>query len=304
MHTKNTPEHPKVPDSINDVYSKHHAHTCFHDNPIQNIVKLGCSDFLEAQKPLETHIHPNCFEVCYHYKGEQHYIIEQDEFVTRSGNIFITFPNESHGSGNYREERSSLYYLIFECDPDTESFLGLSRQDSIMIRDSLWSCTRRSFPGVRQMHFLLKEIMELQLNNAVMKQARIYSLFIQFFYLLCQCIEESKKPFNTTEAPEDIQKIVAYIETHPYEKYSIEDLAQQIFLSNSQFMRKFKQYMGVSPYDYIIQEKIQTAKNLMKSTDLTITYIASELGFSSSQHFATVFKKYTGKTPSMYRKTI
>ena len=73
-------------------------------------------------------------------------------------------------------------------------------------------------------------------------------------------------------------------------------------LSLSRFKTRFKHEVGVAPGGYIIMRKVEKAKELLGDRDRSITDIAFDLGFSSSQYFATVFKKLIGLTPSEYRK--
>ena len=286
-----------------DCQTKLHTSTHFMNCPIQDIFKLGRADFIETARPLKSHIHPNCFEVCYHYRGLQTYVIGDHSYQTKSGEIFLTYPNEEHGTGNAPEEKSSLYYLVFHCMPDTENFMGLCKQDSDWIKKILWSCKKRNFLGKEEMRFLLTDILNLYFSGNPMRESRIRALFIRFFYLLCQCVLDSQKEARLY-IPEDMQMICDYIEEHPHENYCVEELARQIFLSGSQFKRKFKQYTGFSPYDYIIRQKVLCAQEMMQYTYMTITQISNEPSFSSSQHFATVFKRYTGMTPREYRQNV
>jgi transcriptional regulator GlxA family with amidase domain len=91
---------------------------------------------------------------------------------------------------------------------------------------------------------------------------------------------------------------------HPGEAYSVDELAARVYLSRSQFNRKFKQYTGFSPHDYVIREKISAAKAMMMEGQRSMVKISIDLGFSSSQHFATVFRKYTGQSPGSYRSAL
>jgi AraC-like DNA-binding protein len=68
------------------------------------------------------------------------------------------------------------------------------------------------------------------------------------------------------------------------------------------FSEKVKKITGFSPLNYLINIRISEAINLLKQQDLPVTDIALDVGFYSSQHFATTFKKLTGYTPSEYRK--
>lgn len=275
--------------------------THFRKCPIPDIVNLGHVRYNEAERPLDRHTHLNCFEVCYHYAGRQRYAVGDQEYITKCGDLFLTFPNEEHGSGTAPEEKSSFFYLIFHCMPDTRNFMGLPEADSDWVRNVLWSCRNRVFNGNAEIRSILSQVLDIYFAGGPMQISRITALLTRFFFLLCQCILESSDAVQQ-RIPSDIADIVAYIEEHLYETISVEELAQRIHLSDSQFKRKFKRYIGFTPYDYIVRQKILCAEEMLRGTALAVTQISFDLGFSSSQHFSSVFKKYTGSTPIAFRR--
>ncbi|WP_290884060.1 helix-turn-helix transcriptional regulator [Fischerella sp.] len=66
--------------------------------------------------------------------------------------------------------------------------------------------------------------------------------------------------------------------------------------------RLFKQAMGLTPRQYVIRCRIETAKRLLAKWELSITEISDRLGFTSHSHFTTFFRKHTGITPTAYRR--
>ena len=100
----------------------------------------------------------------------------------------------------------------------------------------------------------------------------------------------------------DIQEAINYIHIHLMEDLSIDMLAENCGLSSSRFKTKFKEELGITPHSYIISLKIDTAKILLKDPKNTVTDVAYQLNFSSSNHFSSVFRKYTGCTPTYFRR--
>ena len=98
-----------------------------------------------------------------------------------------------------------------------------------------------------------------------------------------------------------IQDAVTYIHNHIQEKITVKILAKQVCLSHTQFQKKFKEEMGMTPHAYITSYKIDTAQTLLKNPQYSITDIAYMLDFSSSNHFSNTFKKYFGITPTEFR---
>jgi AraC-like DNA-binding protein len=98
------------------------------------------------------------------------------------------------------------------------------------------------------------------------------------------------------------RQVLAYIAQHLDGDVSLTTLAQTANLSNYHFLRAFKAEMGFTPHQYIMDQRVQRAKVLLKQNGSDIAKIACNTGFASHQHFTTVFSKTVGRTPSAYRQ--
>ena len=92
------------------------------------------------------------------------------------------------------------------------------------------------------------------------------------------------------------------LDRHIEEGISLEELSGQVFLSVSQIIRIFKKNFGVTPYDYILDKKIETAKILLKNSALNIRQISDRLNFSDEHYFSNFFKRKVGVRPKEYVK--
>lgn len=93
-----------------------------------------------------------------------------------------------------------------------------------------------------------------------------------------------------------------YIQKHYRQKLSLEEIAASCRMSPFHFSRQFKAATGFSPYEYLIKYRLDVAKQLLGTTDLTISQISDQVGFCSSSSFIAAFKKHAGVTPASYRK--
>ena len=81
------------------------------------------------------------------------------------------------------------------------------------------------------------------------------------------------------------------------------DMARAVGLSLSRFKAVFSREVGMPPADYVLRRRVDLAKErLLLDRRRSITNVALDLSFSSSQYFSTVFKRYTGMTPREFRK--
>lgn len=104
------------------------------------------------------------------------------------------------------------------------------------------------------------------------------------------------------DIPFRIKSVINYINENIGEKIEIETLAHLTKWKKQHFTKVFSQYMGVPPYKFILECKIEKAKHLLVNTDLSIAAVAEELGFSSSANFCTAFKNTVESTPEAFRK--
>ena len=109
----------------------------------------------------------------------------------------------------------------------------------------------------------------------------------------------------TNEANQVIfEQIKCYLSQHVKDKISLDELCKRFNCSKFNLLRQFKQYTGLSPINYLITLRIQTAKELMINTDLPLVQIALESGFYDQSHFSNCFVKLVGLTPGEYRRRI
>ena len=93
-----------------------------------------------------------------------------------------------------------------------------------------------------------------------------------------------------------------YIGEHLFESLSVEKVADAVSLSPSHFSRQFKARTGYSPYEYIVLRRIDKAKYMLASTELSVKEIAYATGYNSEENFIHSFRKNVGVAPGIFRK--
>lgn len=101
-----------------------------------------------------------------------------------------------------------------------------------------------------------------------------------------------------------INRVIVFLMEHYQENYSLQDIARIANLSPYHFIRIFKAQTGKTPYEYLLDIKIDKAKTMLKDAALNITEISYLCGFNNLNHFGKVFKRKVGVSPSAYRKWI
>lgn len=95
-------------------------------------------------------------------------------------------------------------------------------------------------------------------------------------------------------------KVKEYIDANIYEKFSIKELARTACLSSSQLNRIFKKEFAQTPYEYILAQKIETAKLLLTNTNISVKQIAYKLSFADEHYFSNCFKERCGVSPKVF----
>lgn len=121
--------------------------------------------------------------------------------------------------------------------------------------------------------------------------------------LFCEILQKLAEHKNGTERKEadPARRMKEYIDAHIYEKLTISLLANQVNLSVSQAGRLFRNTYGKTPYEYVLERKIDTACLLLENTGFSVKEIAYRLNFADEHYFCNVFRKKTGKTPGAHR---
>jgi AraC-like DNA-binding protein len=101
--------------------------------------------------------------------------------------------------------------------------------------------------------------------------------------------------------PGAIRRVNDYVETHLSESVDLVELAGVAGLSVFHFARQFKQSAGVTPHHYLVQKRVERAREMLASTNLSLSEIALATGFADQSHFARHFRQMLGITPGQFR---
>ena len=101
---------------------------------------------------------------------------------------------------------------------------------------------------------------------------------------------------------ERMQKVLTFIEEHYSENITLARMALAANISKSELLRLFHRTLECTPYQYLMAFRLRKASELLQKTALSIGEISGEVGITNQSQFGSHFKKFTGYTPSEYRK--
>ncbi|HZG07382.1 MAG TPA: AraC family transcriptional regulator [Allosphingosinicella sp.] len=124
--------------------------------------------------------------------------------------------------------------------------------------------------------------------------------------LWSELLREARRPIRVSSrgglAPWQTRRCTEFLNEHASQNVGLEELAALVGLSPFHFARAFKQSTGVPPHRYQLQVRIEKAKALLELTEASVTEIAFEVGYESSQALARLFRREVGVSPSDYRR--
>lgn len=210
---------------------------------------------------------------------------DDDEISFGAHDLYVMFPNEKihyvTPTGSYW---TSWWVGVYGSLTDTlMEMLGVTKDNPfIHIRDNY------------TMECLMKEIYDTSLNSDASSKMKCISLLYELFSFLM-------KDAGSTYKSDIICDAQNIIEHNLSGQISVADLAEKLGINPSYLTRIFKQKLSKSPKDYILDLKIKRAKELLKTTDVSVTDIARSIGFDDPLYFSRLFKKRTNLTPTEYR---
>jgi len=266
---------------------------------MRDVMTLGRYSYAHAHRPLCEHTHGNMFEICLLDEGVQPYVVGGREFVLRGGDVLVALPNEIHGTGPNPENRGRLYWLLLRVPSRRERFLNLPPTEGNRLVGALLSLPQRHFRGNRYLKSYLENIFAaFDREDDAFRVTEIRNWALRF---LLDVVGDAQR-LGKGRVSSLMRGTQNYIDSHlDDEALTLAVLADSCGLSLSRFKARFRQEIGIAPGNYIIMRRIEKAKEWLRESDRSITRIAIDLGFSTSQYFATAFKRYTGLSPRQFR---
>lgn len=249
---------------------------------------------------------------------------EELEFCyVRSGSVKLTTTNGSFlfHTGEAYFINTNILCTMERAKPDEDSYIDSHLFHSVFLSGHFHSIfeTKYMEPVLKnkKLEFLairgenqrqkdilyrLRKIAELQNQENTEFQTR--NLFSEIWLLLLEEALETEKNNSPVKLvnQERIQTMMAFIQTNFAQKISLDDIATSASIGKREALRCFQTSIHQTPFEYLLDYRIEMAEKLLKNTNLPITEIAFQTGFTNEAYFCKVFKTRNQQTPGTYRK--
>ena len=265
---------------------------------LPEIPLLGAYRGIRAESSLPAHTHGHCMEIHFIKSGHQMFSIGERLYTVRGGDLFVTQPGEQHGTGRHPLRRGTVYWMQVDLPRKGKSLCGMSGPDSSLLIRQLSHLPARHFKANDEVAALFESlVIHLQQPPSPLQRLEVMSRISLWLLAVASCARSHAERIITP----DIRTALEMMSGNPSPLTTLEAITAKLGLSKVSFHRRFKDQVGISPRDYLMDRRIEWVANQIQNTTKDITELAYEIGFSSSQYFATVFRQYMGVTPSAYR---
>jgi AraC-like DNA-binding protein len=238
--------------------------------------------------------------------GRFDWMIEDQRHILYPGDLAIILPGQSFGGEKDLLDIGTVSWLHLGLQPDPNSKTGLgkwSRLNDSECRNVVKILLLNHSPvlsKLKEVAILFQTIHNEFANQEIGYTARINQSIDDLFILIARQLTRQNN--SRRDFPKSFLKLEQSLRENLSHPWTVEEMAALVGLGITAFTEKVKNYSGFSPLNYLINIRISESIKLLKRSDVHVTDIAMDVGFYSSQHFATTFKKLTGYTPSEFRK--
>ena len=149
-------------------------------------------------------------------------------------------------------------------------------------------------------HSLFQRMFHLYSNPSAGDELLLQSLLLELIHTLRHDAERSLRIHQTGNSHFRVEEVLEYIQNNLTEDLRLETVAKTHSLSAVHFHNSFKAAVGMTLRDYVEEQRVRRAVTLLQTTDLSLTQVAFECGFSSQSYFSFVFKRRMYTTPRQY----
>lgn len=254
------------------------------------------------------------YELLYVKSGRSIITVENQEFICNKGDIFIFRPRQKHAIRVAFDEPLVQPHIHFdltyskdrkEVPVNYSSMIDLSEKEKTYFREDILDQFISPFPSHFHPHsssFIEQMLFDLIYTYSSTSPWRDIALSRIFLQLWEQVLNEiSYDRHRITNRSDIARHIKTIIEQNVTHTLSLSELSEMTHFSRSYISRVFQESYDISPMRYHSMLRIQKARSMIQLTNMSLSEIASELGFESLQDFSRVFKRYDGMPPSALR---
>lgn len=254
----------------------------------------------KEEKIMDMHIH-DCYEIYYSISGGKQFLIDNRFYDINPGDLFIINQFESH----YLTQINNMVHerIIISIHPDFLKEISTIQTDlSYCFTERNQVFNHRISLNKEQQHRFLYFIGKITTSNEFGSDIIERVAFMEMMVMLNSLFinnHSSETADSNFQYNQQVQEIISYINQHITEPITVEQLAEQFYLSTSYICRIFKATTGTTINKYINARRITIAKSLL-TMGLGVSEVCEKCGFNDYSNFLKAFTKAVGISPKKY----
>lgn len=257
------------------------------------------------QSPMTTegsifHRHDGCLEITYCVRGSMKFDCDGRVYPLFPGGVFVSSPENVHRL-RMNPKGTKIYWMFFRLPKRCERLFGLGVRETKWIVESFRAFPRKSFVASSRVQAGFERlfgILDAEKAGSVARRLKLRAAALELVIALA----EAGMASSDYDDDRRFRAVIDRMRRDPQKAFPMEDLVKELGCSLNTVISRFHRFTGLPPQAFLMKCRIHRAIDLLKDPSRTITEVADELGFASSQHFATRFRQETGKTPREWRR--
>ena len=258
---------------------------------------------------LPSHKNPG-LEIVHLRNGHLVWHCEGKLEAIRPDSVYFTLPWQEHGSAVEVEPGHQWSFVVVRlpgaetAEPTPFAFpaaLGFDEPTSNAIACLLVQAPHHAWPSTLLFRVLMSALVSELSTPGLLHRSRIVHLTAQLILELADILNPPENQRHSEDA-ERFSQLLAHLEQGCAEPWTLNAMAASIGLKHTRFSALFHHYTGDSPMRYLNRLRVEKARRMLRDELRSITEIALECGFCSSQHFSRIFREFSGVTAQAYRQ--
>lgn len=265
---------------------------------LPEVPMLGYCHYRNPRPDVPEHWHPGCMEIHYGVRNTLSFGFNGRTYRVGPGEVFVNLPGERHTASEH-PKGLILYWLILRLDGGAGAFLQQPPREAAALRQALLNIPHRLFRGSEPIKRLFQSLHMLYDEPADnLRSLRLRTALLDLLLKVLDAANAHAVP----QSEQRLETLMREMDAHPESDFAVEDLARRAGMAPTHFIARFRSLAGLPPRQFLLACRMRTARRFLCETDMPVTDIALRLGFCTSQHFASLFKRHTGITPLACRR--
>lgn len=268
---------------------------------LAELAMIGWDRFPVAQPCLAGHVHEDAYEICCLVSGAVDWWAGDEVSEVGPGDLYITRPGERHGGEAAVMNPCELYWVQVKMPLPSGT---LAEPDRAALDAGLRAISTRRFPGEPAIADCCQRMLREIARPSPLADLLMRSALHELLARVLDCYQRDRAQQGARQPSSAISDALHWLNANYAQDVSLAQLPREAALAPSQFHERFLLETGYTPGQYRTRLRIVAAKRALRQSATPVTDLAHQLGFSTSQYFATAFKKHVGMSPLEYRRRL